>query len=76
MNSYASFDLLFAMFSPEYSESVSAKIDEWLTLASQDYIKPNTKGYNELLSLMADEDQIVIDAVVKALNASEEPHQS
>ena len=64
------------MFSPEYSESVSAKIDEWLTLASQSYITPNTKDYNDLLSLMADEDQIVIDAVVKALNASEEPRQS
>lgn len=76
MNSYASFDLLFAMFSPEYSEAVSAKIDEWLTLASQSYITPNTKDYNDLLSLMADEDQIVIDAVVKALNASEEHHQS
>lgn len=76
MNSYASFDLLSAMFSPEYSEAVSAKIDEWLTLASQSYIAPNTKDYNDLLSLMADEDQIVIDAVVKALNASEEPRQS
>jgi hypothetical protein len=76
LNSYASFDLISAMTSPEYTEAVNAKVDEWLTLASQSYITPNTKDYNDLLSLMADEDQIVIDAVVKALNASEEHHQS
>jgi hypothetical protein len=60
----------------EYTEEVNAKVDEWLTLASQSNILPNTEGYKNLLSLMADEKQIVIDTVVNTLNASEEPRQS
>lgn len=64
------------MLTPEYTEEVNAKVDEWLTLASQSNIVPNTEEYKKLLSLMADEKQIVIDTVVNTLNASVEHHQS
>ena len=64
------------MLTPEYTEEVNAKVDEWLTLASQSNIVPNTEEYKNLLSLMADERQIVIDTVVNTLNASVEHHQS
>lgn len=60
----------------EYTEDVNTKVDEWLTLASQSNIQPNTKEYRNLLSLMADEQQIVIDTVINTLNASVEHHQS
>ena len=69
-------DFIILMLTPEYTAEVNAKVDEWLTLASQSNIVPNTEEYKNLLSLMADEKQIVIDTVVNTLNASVEHHQS
>lgn len=50
-----------------YTEEQNAKIDEWLTLASQDNIVPGTESFKHLLTLMADDDQIVIDTVTQAI---------
>jgi hypothetical protein len=51
----------------EYSSEQNERIDEWLTLASQDNIKPGTESFKHLLALMADDDQIVIDTVTQAI---------
>ena len=52
----------------KYNEKQNARIDEWLTLCSQSNIEVGTKDYFGLLALMADDDQIVIDTVISALN--------
>ncbi|MDB2401388.1 hypothetical protein N9W15_08275 [Porticoccaceae bacterium] len=52
----------------KYNEKQNARIDEWLTLCSQSNIEVGTKDYFDLLALMADDDQIVIDTVISALN--------
>ena len=51
----------------DYTSEQNERIDEWLTLASQDKIKPGTESFNHLLALMADDDQIVIDTVTQAI---------
>lgn len=55
------------MKKPKYNEEQNARIDEWLTLCSQSNIEVGSKDYFDLMTLMADDDQIVIDTVVAAL---------
>lgn len=56
-----------SMSSDSYTPEQNERIDEWLTLASQDNIKPGTESFKHLLALMADDDQIVIDTVTQAI---------
>lgn len=56
---------------PEFTEEQNARIDEWLTLCSQSYIKVGSEEYFQLLALMGDDDQIVIDTVIEVLSETE-----
>jgi hypothetical protein len=55
-----------------YTEEQNQRIGEWLELFLSSKIKYKTDGYIEMLKRMEDEDQIIIDTVIKTLKETKD----
>jgi hypothetical protein len=56
--------------SREFNDKQNARIDEWLMLCQQSNIEYGSKQYAQILTMMGDDDQIVIDTVISTLASS------
>jgi len=62
--------LVMIQSSHEFNDKQNARIDEWLMLCQQSNIEYGSKQYAQILTMMGDDDQIVIDTVISTLASS------